>query len=220
MAGAYRLRPRSGFDFSRSRAIASSVSRSRAATVATVLYGDGAVGGVINIVTKTGGKAAAVGRIEVALAHLTSAKARLPLGGRAGRCRRRYFGNAIYSDGYRSTMRCASATPSPTCVTTAIRAAPISQSPETTSILDLPGARLVTLTTSLLDYRPPRRHHADRFRTTRAAITSPPACRESSAPASRSSSTAVSGARTRRRSQLAVRTFDYVRCPHAEQRGR
>ena len=66
-----------------------------------VLYGDGAVGGVINIVTKNGGGQAARGRIDGAFGSFDYKEGNLSWLGSNGGWSSAVFGNAIDSDGYR-----------------------------------------------------------------------------------------------------------------------
>lgn len=66
-----------------------------------VLYGDGAVGGVINIVTKSGAGQAAKGRIDGAFGSFDYKEGNLSWLGSNGGWSAAVFGNAIDSDGYR-----------------------------------------------------------------------------------------------------------------------
>lgn len=66
-----------------------------------VLYGDGAVGGVINIVTKTAVNAPPSARVEVAAGSFGQMEGRASLNGSSGPHALALYGNAVRSDGYR-----------------------------------------------------------------------------------------------------------------------
>jgi iron complex outermembrane receptor protein len=66
-----------------------------------VLYGDGAVGGVINIVTKTGVGAPLSGRVEGGVGSFNLRELNASSSGSSGPWSASAFGNAINSDGYR-----------------------------------------------------------------------------------------------------------------------
>jgi iron complex outermembrane receptor protein len=66
-----------------------------------VLYGDGAVGGVINIVTKNGAALPSALRVEAALGSYGYGEARVSANHSIGPVATAVFGNAITSDGYR-----------------------------------------------------------------------------------------------------------------------
>lgn len=66
-----------------------------------VLYGDGAVGGVINIVTKTGVNAPPSARVEAAYGSFNQVEGRASVTASSGPHTIGLFGNAIRSDGYR-----------------------------------------------------------------------------------------------------------------------
>ncbi len=66
-----------------------------------VLYGDGAVGGVINIVTKTGFSAPASARVEAAVGSLGHREGSVSVGQSLGSTALSLYGNAVNSDGYR-----------------------------------------------------------------------------------------------------------------------
>ena len=89
-----------------------------------VLYGDGAVGGVINIITKTGTGSPPTARVEARLRLVQSARTQRLGRGIARSVRGVGLRNGVDSDGYRVNTTCASATRSATCATPATRAAP------------------------------------------------------------------------------------------------
>jgi iron complex outermembrane receptor protein len=66
-----------------------------------VLYGDGAIGGVINIVTKTKPGAPLTGRVEGSYGSFKYREGRASVAGSAGPWSLSVYGNAIGSDGYR-----------------------------------------------------------------------------------------------------------------------
>ncbi len=66
-----------------------------------VLYGDGAVGGVINIVTKNGVGKPLSGRIEGGFASFNQREGTVSASGSSGPFSAAAFGNALNSDGYR-----------------------------------------------------------------------------------------------------------------------
>lgn len=70
-----------------------------------VLYGDGAVGGVINIVTKTGVNAPPSARFEAAFGSFNQVEGRASAAASSGPHSIALFGNAIRSDGYRENNR-------------------------------------------------------------------------------------------------------------------
>src|SRR5262249_48706533 len=67
----------------------------------TVLYGDGAIGGVINIVTKSRPAPGFAGRVEGFAGSFGYQEGRLSASGASGAWSTSVFGNAINSDGYR-----------------------------------------------------------------------------------------------------------------------
>ena len=72
-----------------------------------VLYGDGAVGGVINIVTKNGMGRPATARIEGGLGSFATREAKVSASGAWGPFSTAAFGNFFRSDGYRENNRTA-----------------------------------------------------------------------------------------------------------------
>lgn len=72
-----------------------------------VLYGDGAVGGVINIVTKTGVNAPPSARVEAAYGSFNQVEGRASVTASSGPHTIGLFGNAIRSDGYRDNNQYA-----------------------------------------------------------------------------------------------------------------
>ncbi len=71
-----------------------------------VLYGDNAVGGVINIVTKTGaGGKASAGRIEGGVGSYGQREGNISYGTNNGPWSSSMFGNVVHSDGYRVNNR-------------------------------------------------------------------------------------------------------------------
>ena len=66
-----------------------------------VLYGDGAVGGVINIVTKTGSSSPSSGKVETAIGSYGYREGRISASRSSGPWSTAVFGNAISSNGYR-----------------------------------------------------------------------------------------------------------------------
>lgn len=66
-----------------------------------VLYGDGAIGGVINIVTKRGATAAFAGKVEGLLGSYDYQEGRVSAAGSQGPWSASFYGNAIGSRGYR-----------------------------------------------------------------------------------------------------------------------
>ncbi|MGI8526546.1 MAG: TonB-dependent receptor [Pseudolabrys sp.] len=68
----------------------------------TVVYGDGAIGGVINIVTKTGASVQSLNRVEALYGSYRYGEARASVGGVSGPWSAALFGNAISSAGYRA----------------------------------------------------------------------------------------------------------------------
>jgi iron complex outermembrane receptor protein len=71
----------------------------------TVLYGDGAVGGVINIVTKTGVAAAPFARVQGSTGSFGSREAVVSAGGSAGPFAAAVFASNFSSNGYRANNR-------------------------------------------------------------------------------------------------------------------
>jgi iron complex outermembrane receptor protein len=67
----------------------------------TVLYGDGAIGGVINIVTKTASAAAFSGRVEGAVGSYGFGEGRVSAGATSGPWSTAVYANAATSSGYR-----------------------------------------------------------------------------------------------------------------------
>ena len=67
----------------------------------TVLYGDGAVGGVINIVTKTSVGAPGKVRVDAGSGSFRYREGNASASGSNGPWSAAFFGNAINSDGYR-----------------------------------------------------------------------------------------------------------------------
>ena len=67
-----------------------------------VLYGDGAVGGVINIVTKNGVGAAPNARVEGAFGSFNTREGKISASGSYNGLAAAAFGNAFSSDGYRA----------------------------------------------------------------------------------------------------------------------
>ena len=83
-----------------------------------VLYGDGAVGGVINIVTRTGAGVPPSARLEGGLRHIPRAsKARCPPTPRPARFRRRSTATSVDRRLPDATTRCVRETPSATSAT-------------------------------------------------------------------------------------------------------
>ena len=70
-----------------------------------VLYGDGAVGGVINIVTKTGAGAPAGARLEAAVGSFRYKEARVSVSGSKGPWSAAFSGVGIGTDGYRENSQ-------------------------------------------------------------------------------------------------------------------
>lgn len=66
-----------------------------------VLYGDNAVGGVINIVTKSAGAQPLTGRIEGAFGSFRHAESNASVSGSSGPWSASVYGNTLTSDGYR-----------------------------------------------------------------------------------------------------------------------
>jgi iron complex outermembrane receptor protein len=71
----------------------------------TVLYGDGAIGGVINIVTKSGPAAGFAGRVEGFAGSFNDREGRASASSSVGPWSTSVFGNAINSDGYRTNSK-------------------------------------------------------------------------------------------------------------------
>src|SRR5262249_24450513 len=67
----------------------------------TVLYGDGAIGGVINIVLKKGSSPQTKNQIEALAGSFRYGEGRISAGTASGPWSLGLFGNTIYSDGYR-----------------------------------------------------------------------------------------------------------------------
>jgi iron complex outermembrane recepter protein len=67
----------------------------------TVLYGDGAIGGVINIITKTASQAPFSGRVEGAVGSYGFGEGRVSASGASGPWSTAVFGNIVTSSGYR-----------------------------------------------------------------------------------------------------------------------
>jgi iron complex outermembrane receptor protein len=115
-----------------------------------VLYGDGAMGGVINIVTKTGAGLPPSLRVAGGFGSFRYGEGNVSAGGSAGPWAGSFYGNAIATDGYRANneLRQRNAV------------ADLRYSTGPTSVylnvsgddqhLGLPGGRLVTLTSSQL----------------------------------------------------------------------
>lgn len=72
-----------------------------------VVYGDGAIGGVINIVTKTGVGSTFNGRVEGAVGSYGYQEARGSVSGSSGPWSASLFGNAVGSSGYRQNSKLA-----------------------------------------------------------------------------------------------------------------
>jgi iron complex outermembrane recepter protein len=70
-----------------------------------VLYGDGAIGGVINIVTKTASPSPLSGRVEGAIGSYGYREGRISAGSSSGPWSTAFFGNAITSSGYRQNSQ-------------------------------------------------------------------------------------------------------------------
>ncbi|MGE3149625.1 MAG: TonB-dependent receptor [Pseudorhodoplanes sp.] len=68
-----------------------------------VLYGDGAVGGVINIITKNGVGKSFSGRVDGAFGSYQQREGNVSISGSNGPWSAAMFGNAIESDGYRNS---------------------------------------------------------------------------------------------------------------------
>ena len=71
----------------------------------TVLYGDGAVGGVINIVTKTASGAPFSGRVEGAVGSYGFGEGRVSAGATSGAWSTAVYANAATSSGYRQNSQ-------------------------------------------------------------------------------------------------------------------
>jgi iron complex outermembrane receptor protein len=71
----------------------------------TVLYGDGAIGGVINIVTKTASAAAFSGRVEGAVGSYGFGEGRVSAGATSGPWSTAVYANAATSSGYRQNSQ-------------------------------------------------------------------------------------------------------------------
>ncbi len=131
-----------------------------------VLYGDGAVGGVINIVTKTGVEPAAVGARAGEL-RLVRLPRRRRIGQRLTSVRlsaTSAYGNAIGSDGYRENNVLRQQNGVGDLRYTGEQGSALSQALRRQPALGLPGGRLVTPTFSELDDRSARRRDAVRLR--------------------------------------------------------
>ena len=70
-----------------------------------VLYGDGAVGGVINIVTKNGAGTAPNARVEGAFGSFNTREGKISASGSSNGFSAAVFGNAFSSDGYRANNK-------------------------------------------------------------------------------------------------------------------
>lgn len=73
----------------------------------TVIYGDGAVGGVINIVTKTGAGNNIHGRVEAAVGSYGYQEGRTSVSGSSGPWSAALFSNIVGSSGYRQNSKLA-----------------------------------------------------------------------------------------------------------------
>ncbi|MEX2036090.1 MAG: TonB-dependent receptor plug domain-containing protein, partial [Xanthobacteraceae bacterium] len=119
-----------------------------------VLYGDGAVGGVVNIVTKSGAYRPPAAQVSGAVGSFNQREGSLSASGSSGPVAGSIFANAVNSDGYRvnNELRQQSATGDIRySIGGGTAYANISADDQK---LGLPGARRVTLTSSELEIDP------------------------------------------------------------------
>ncbi len=116
-----------------------------------VLYGDGAVGGTINIVTKSGANLPPSARIEGGFGSFKQREGSMSANGAAGPFAASIFGNAIDSDGYRVNNALRQRNAAGDFRYTGDRGSAYANISVDDQKLGLPGARRVTLTASELE---------------------------------------------------------------------
>src|SRR5581483_2919198 len=116
-----------------------------------VLYGDGAVGGVINIVTKTGVGLRPTARVEGGFGSFNQYEINPSAAGSHGPFSVSVFGNAVNSDGYRVNDYVRQRNGVANLRYTGTEGSAWFNISGDDQKLGLPGARLVTLTSSQLD---------------------------------------------------------------------
>jgi iron complex outermembrane recepter protein len=116
-----------------------------------VLYGDGAVGGTINIVTKSGVNRPPSARIEGGLGSFKQREASLAANGAAGPFAASIFGNAIDSEGYRVNNALRQRNAVGDFRYTGDRGSVYANISVDDQKLGLPGARRVTLTSNEME---------------------------------------------------------------------
>ena len=119
-----------------------------------VLYGDGAVGGVINIVTKTGKNQPPSARIASTFGSFNYAEGAASAGGSWASTAASAYGNAIDTDGYRQNNRLQQQNGVGDIRFTGDQGGAYLTLSADNQHLGLPGGRLVTPTFSLLDSDP------------------------------------------------------------------
>ena len=131
-----------------------------------VLYGDNAVGGVINIVTKTGVSGPPVSmRAEAGAGSFNQRLGSVSAAVNAGPWSSSFFGNAIESDGYRVNNALDQATESASYATRRRTSARFSTYPATTRSWDCPAAEpSIRHRRQRAGDRPERHRHPVRFR--------------------------------------------------------
>lgn len=116
-----------------------------------VLYGDGAVGGTINIITKSGVNAPTSMKVEGGLGAFKQREGNLSVLGSNGPLSASIFGNAIDSDGYRVNNQLRQRNAVGDFRYTGDRGSVYANISVDDQKLGLPGARRVTLTSSQLE---------------------------------------------------------------------
>lgn len=116
-----------------------------------VLYGDGAVGGVINIITKTGVAQPPSGRVEAGFGSFNQRELNASAAGSQGPFAVSVSGNAVNSDGYRVNNYVRQRNAVGDLRYTGDQGSAWFNVSGDDQHLGLPGARLVTLTSSELD---------------------------------------------------------------------
>ena len=119
-----------------------------------VLYGDGAVGGVINIVTKTGKNQPPSARVASTFGSFNYAEGAASASGSWGSTAASVYGNAVDTDGYRQNNRLQQQNGVGDIRFTGDQGGAYLTLSADNQHLGLPGGRLVTPTFSLLDSDP------------------------------------------------------------------
>jgi iron complex outermembrane receptor protein len=116
-----------------------------------VLYGDGAVGGVINIVTKTGVAVPPSARVEGGWGTFNQREAAVSVNTASGPYSASVFSNSVNSDGYRVNNALRQINANGDLRYTTDQGSAYFNVAADDQHIGLPGARLVTVTSSLVD---------------------------------------------------------------------